>query len=218
MNEAPPEIDHVIIAVTDLEGSARNLNSRFGLTAIEGGRHPSWGTANWIVPLGTSYLELVTVMDDAQASASAFGRLILKGMAASDRLCGWAVRTTALERTAQRLRLEIATGSRQRGDGSILQWRTAGIDQVATEPRLPFFIEWGTALDQPSRVPVAHRAGEVRLKEVAVSGDADRIYKWLGTDDLPISLVPGRPGVVSATLASDQGDIVVSPALLGNDP
>ncbi|HVF52854.1 MAG TPA: VOC family protein [Actinomycetota bacterium] len=214
MNETGLEIDHVIIAVTDLEASAKDLDSRFGLTAIEGGRHPSWGTANWIVPLGTSYLELVTVTDDAQAAASAFGRLIVKGMAASDRLCGWAVRTSPLERTAQRLHLEIATGSRQRGDGSILRWRTAGIEHVATESELPFFIEWGSALDQPSRVPVAHRAGEVRLKDVALSGDADRIYNWLGNYDLPISLVSGRPGLVSVTLTSEHGDIVISPALL----
>jgi hypothetical protein len=153
-------------------------------------------------------------MDDAQAPASAFGRLILKGMAGSDRLCGWAVRTPALERTTERLHLDITTGSRQRGDGSMVRWRTAGIDHAATDSELPFFIEWDTPLDQPSRVSVAHRAGEVRLKDVALSADVDRIYNWLGTYDLPISLVPGRPGVVSATLASDQGEIVISSALL----
>ena len=45
-------IDHVILSVRDLEAEAARLNARYGLVSVEGGRHPAWGTANWIVPLG----------------------------------------------------------------------------------------------------------------------------------------------------------------------
>ena len=214
MNETHLEIDHVVIAVTDLEASAKDFDLRFGLTATEGGRHPSWGTANRIIPLGATFLELVTVVDGAQAAVSAFGRLILKAMTSSGRLCGWAVRTDGLERIAERLNLEVANGSRLRGDGSELRWRIAGIDRVATDLELPFFIEWASYMDQPSLAPVAHRAGDVRLQEITLSGDADRLHVWLGTRDLPISVVPGHLGVVSITLASDQGGFVLSQARL----
>src|SRR5687768_15600144 len=46
------ELDHVLVAVTDLAAAARTIEAEYGLMAEEGGRHPGWGTANRIVPLG----------------------------------------------------------------------------------------------------------------------------------------------------------------------
>ena len=65
-----PELDHVLIAVADVAAAARELEARHGLTSIKGGRHPGYGTANRIVPLGDSYLELVTVADESEAAES----------------------------------------------------------------------------------------------------------------------------------------------------
>src|SRR5581483_1601628 len=48
------ELDHVLVAVVDLAKAARELEARYGLSSIEGGRHAGWGTANRIVPLGNS--------------------------------------------------------------------------------------------------------------------------------------------------------------------
>ena len=62
------ELDHVLIAVTELESAGEAFEERFGLASVEGGRHPAWGTANRIVPLGSSYLELVGVVDKAVAA------------------------------------------------------------------------------------------------------------------------------------------------------
>ena len=45
------ELDHVLIAVAELEAAAREIEGRYGLTSVEGGRHAGWGTANRIVPL-----------------------------------------------------------------------------------------------------------------------------------------------------------------------
>ena len=62
------ELDHVLIACTDLEAAAREVEARIGLASVEGGRHRDWGTANRIVPLGSSYLELVAVVDAGRRS------------------------------------------------------------------------------------------------------------------------------------------------------
>jgi Glyoxalase-like domain len=67
------ELDHVLFAVTDLEAASRAIEARIGLSSIEGGRHAGLGTANRIVPLGDSYVELVTVADEADARRNAFG-------------------------------------------------------------------------------------------------------------------------------------------------
>ena len=67
------ELDHVLIAFTDLEAAAREFEARLGLSSVDGGRHRDWGTANRIVPLGSSYLELVAVVDVGVAAGSSFG-------------------------------------------------------------------------------------------------------------------------------------------------
>lgn len=41
-------IDHVLLPVRDLALAASEIESRYGLASIEGGRHPAWGTANRI--------------------------------------------------------------------------------------------------------------------------------------------------------------------------
>ena len=53
------ELDHALIAVAVLATAASEIEARYGLASIEGGRHPGWGTANRIVPLGDTYLELI---------------------------------------------------------------------------------------------------------------------------------------------------------------
>jgi glyoxalase-like protein len=68
------EIDHVLIAVADLAAAAREVEEHHDLGSIDGGHHPGWGTANRIVPLGETYLELVAVVDSVEAKQSVFGR------------------------------------------------------------------------------------------------------------------------------------------------
>ena len=85
----------MVLGVADLDAAASRLEQAFGLTALPGGRHPGWGTANRIVPLGSCYLELVTVVDAAEAGASDFGRWVL-AMLAGGPAVGWAVRTSDL--------------------------------------------------------------------------------------------------------------------------
>ena len=60
----------------DLAMASRSLGDRYGLRSVEGGRHPDWGTANWIVPVGDAYLELVGVVDERVAERSPFGRWV----------------------------------------------------------------------------------------------------------------------------------------------
>src|SRR5712691_10167152 len=114
------ELDHVPIAVADLATAGREIEARHGLASIEGGRHPGWGTANRIVPLGTTYLELVAVVDAAEAAGSDFGRRVAGAVSDVARPLGWVVRTDELEKTARRLGLSVGAGSRALADGRTL--------------------------------------------------------------------------------------------------
>lgn len=74
-------IDHVILAVNDLARATDELAAALGLAATGGGRHPAWGTANRLVWLGDSYLELVGVEDPELAASGWFGRAVLEAQA-----------------------------------------------------------------------------------------------------------------------------------------
>ena len=185
-------VDHVLIAVPDLDAAAAALAARTGLASTAGGRHPDFGTANRIVPLGPAYLELVAVADRDQAAASAFGRWVAS--APASRPMGWAVRTDDLDGVARRLGLDVLPGSRAAPDGSLLRWRMAGIEAAATEPFLPFFIEWGEG------TPFPGGGDGPGIERLVVRGDAGRLREWLGGADLPAEVRPGAAAVCQITV------------------
>ena len=195
--------------MTDLPAAARELEARHGLASIEGGRHAAYGTANQIVPLGDSYLELVTVADESVAARSPFGSWVARAQSERGRPLGWAVRTHGLGDVARRLELTISAGARTTRSGKALRWRLAGLERSAAEPSLPFFIEWEQGTPFPGRAPVRHPAGAVRMAELQLAGDSGRIADWLGAEPLPITVRAGPPAVASIVLAGPAGEIVL---------
>jgi hypothetical protein len=204
------ELDHVLIAVPDLDEAARAFEARHGLASVAGGRHAGWGTANRIVPLGDAYVELITVVDEREAAGSAFGRWVADHIrSAPGRPLGWVARTDRLDDVAERLGLSASSGSRAGADGRVLSWRLAGVEAAAVESSLPFFVEWGEGTPLPGRAPAAHPVGSVRLARLELGGDAGRVSDWLGTDELPIAVSPGAPAVTRAVLEADDREIVI---------
>ena len=203
------ELDHVLVAVTDLAAAARAIEDEHGLRAEEGGRHPGWGTANCIVPLGDAYLELVTAVDAAVAARSSFGRWVTASQSDLLRPLGWAVRTDGLDEVASRLGLTIEAGSRTGREGELVKWRLAGVEEAAAEPALPFFIEWAPGTRLPGRARSAHATGEVSIAEVRVSGEPYRVESWLGTHQVAIEIRPGTSAITAVVLRSASGDEIV---------
>lgn len=62
-------IDHLVVAVRDLDGAA-GLYERLGFRVGTRNRHP-WGTENRLVQLASSYVELITVGENAEMPAHA---------------------------------------------------------------------------------------------------------------------------------------------------
>jgi hypothetical protein len=204
------ELDHAVIAVRDLEAAGRELERRYGLASVEGGRHAGWGTANRIVPLGEAYLELITVVDEAEAAGSAFGSWVATGTQREPgRPLGWVARTDRLDEVAGRLGLTISAGSRPARDGGVLRWRLAGVEEAIAEPALPFLVEWGEGTPLPGRAPIPHPAGAVELARVELDGDPARVAAWLGGASLPVAVRPGAPAVTAVVLARGVEEIVI---------
>src|SRR6266487_4585199 len=68
-------LDHIIIGVNDLEQATTIFSQKLGLAASGGGIHPSGGTANRVIVIGDTYLELITVRNPAEAQQSILERL-----------------------------------------------------------------------------------------------------------------------------------------------
>ena len=198
-------LDHVVLAAADLDDAAHELAARHGLASVAGGRHPGWGTANRIVPLGDAYLELVAVADEDEAARSVFGRWVASRRAAPFAPLAWAVRTPELDAHAARLAIEVAAGERARPDGTTLRWRLAGVAEAAAEPSLPFFIEWGPGAALPGSTDVRHPAGDARIERLALSGDAARLADWLGGAQLAVTVRPGAPELLGVALSGGSG-------------
>src|ERR1700694_5688403 len=126
-------IDHVLLAVRNLDAAAAWIRERHGLTALPGGRPPGVGTANMIVPLGDDYLELIAVVDPAEAATSPFRERLAVAPETGAVIATWAVRVTDIDALRQRFDdAGVATegplpGSRLRPDGALLEWRAPGI-------------------------------------------------------------------------------------------
>jgi hypothetical protein len=204
-----PAVDHVLLATSDLDVASRTLSDRYGLMSVQGGRHPDWGTANWIVPVGDAYLELVAVVDERAAERSAFGRWVASAVPRVFQPIGWAVRTGSLEAVAERIGLEVDEGSRTTPSGQVLTWRLAGVDLAAAEPLLPFFIEWGSGTPHPSRALGTDANSGIGIARLALSGDAHRLRNWLDDDMSCITVDSGPPGVRNLVLSTPGGEVII---------
>jgi Glyoxalase-like domain len=198
-------VDHVLIAVGDLDAAAAAVG-RLGLPVAAGGRHPGWGTANRIVPVGGAYVELVAVVEPGDASSSPFGRWVA---ASPPGPMGWAVRGDDLDAIAGRLGLDPVPGSRAAPDGRSLRWRTAGVERVMAEPALPFFIAWEPGTPFPGA-----GTADVAIERIELRGDAARLGEWLGEAALPVAIRPGPAAVERIVLHGAGGAITLDAASL----
>ena len=207
-------MDHVIYAVDDLDSAGAVLFDREGLASVPGGRHEGWGTANRIVPLGESYLELIAVVDVDEAEGSEFGRAVRRATTEDRPLVGWVVATDDIDGVASRLDLEVEEKSREADDGSTLSWRLAGLERAMKTGALPFFVQWDVPPERhPGAADVRHEADPRGIAWVEVcADDPDDVRDWLGDEagDLPVRITDGDPALAAVAIDTGAGEIVLS--------
>jgi hypothetical protein len=204
-------IDHVVMAVRDLDASAARLGERAGLVASPGGTHPAWGTGNRIASLGhRQYVELLAPVDPAVAATTGLGRAITSRSAAGDAWFAVCLADDALEETATRLDLPVRSGSRTLPDGRVVAWRSAGIDDPRRGSDLPFFIAWEGPDDlHPGATAAAHPSGANAIAWVEMAGDPERFAAWTDGAALPIRFGEGGGDIRAVGLATLDGEVVL---------
>lgn len=202
--------------------AAEDFANKYGLLSLSGGSHPGRGTANRIVPLGDSYLELIAVVDQAEAQPFPASQRVRRAIETGRAFATWAVRTDDLEDTLAELsrggfpvpRSGTAEGRRRQPDGRELAWRSAELVQDAAFSALPFLIEWRVPSELfPGAAPIDHPGGARGVRSLILSDpcpdQALAQLRQLLADDLDYAVERGAPGVASIVIHTSAGTLTV---------
>lgn len=207
-------VDHVLVAVRDLNDAASRFEREHGLVALPGGRHPGAGTANMIIPLGSTYIELIAVVDESEAQTLPRSRRVAEALEAGGTFAAWAARTEDMDGLRVALEKEgwdlppVNPGTRVRPDGVRLEWRTQELVAGAAPSVLPFVIEWRVpAGSHPAEAAATHPSGAgdiVALRFTSPSPEADEaVLRRLVGGALEVAVAEGeRARLVAVELAS----------------
>lgn len=213
-HDAGVRLDHISYAVSnnELSDTIQRLGSLLQGTFQDGGRHPRFGTRNFILPLGDgAYIEVVSPLDHPATDSAPFGRAVRDRVQDGGGWLGWVLSTDDLSPIEKRVGRTAVEGHRVRPDGYDLRWRQIGVLDLMADPQLPFFIEWLTPRDErPSA-----GGNNLTLEAIEICGDPDRIEEWLGAPlhtalaGVQIRWVNDdpdeRPGLVAAHIGTTHG-------------
>jgi hypothetical protein len=209
-------VDHVVYAAEHdgLHATAERLAKLIGVTPVDGGVHPRFGTRNVILPLAHErYVEVVEVLEHPAADKAPFGQVVRARSEAGGGWIGWVVCVDDIHEQEERLGRQAVDGNRHRPDGVELRWKQIGIKGLQADPQLPFFIEWGEGVPHPS----GDATTPVTIESLQIAGDPDRVREWLGLPaDYTSSVIQfvfvaphGTPGLMSVTFNTPHGEVTV---------
>ena len=207
-------LDHVSYAVShdELVDTIQRLGADLGASFVDGGRHPRFGTQNFILPLqGNMYIEVVAALDHPAAEQATFGHAVRNRANTGGGWLGWVVAVEDIAPIATRIGRDAVAGHRRRPDGHDLQWHQVGVKDLMEDPQLPFFIQWESpAAEHPSR-----GCQDVRISKIEIAGDVDTVAEWLGEprnhplDNIDVVWVDSEDGngVIAVTFQTAHGAV-----------
>ena len=213
---AAMRVDHVSYAaeVDGLQATATRLAEKIGVTPVDGGIHPRFGTRNIIIPLARDiYVEVVAVLDHPASDKAPFGQAVRARSEAGGGWLGWVVSVEDLTEAERRLGRESVIGSRRRQDGTELKWRQLGVKGLIADPQLPYYVKW----DDKAVHPSVGATTKVTISGLEIAGDPARVCEWLGLPadktssviDFTFVAPHGTPGLLTVTFSTPGGPVTV---------
>lgn len=192
-------LDHVLIAVRDLEKARRTYANLLGFTVTPAGLHPGRGTENRLIVFGSEYLELIGVRDPREARR--YRPQILDFLERRQGLYMFALGSRDLEATVAEVRhrggriSDPVDGARGGvvGKGGYT-WRSADLDPADTPGSSTFIIQHHHTIQQrytePAN-PTVHANGVTGIfsLRLAVRDAATAAAAWSRT----LGLAMGEP-------------------------
>ncbi len=169
-------IDHIIIGVHDLEKAATQFSQKLGLAVSGGGIHPTGGTANRIIVIGDTYLELMAIYKSEEAQQSLRDRLAMQEgylnfvLASND----IEAETRAMSNRGIHV-LGPTPGSLRAADGRTRSWSRLDIERPDLAQHYPFIIQHDSAGEERRfrlagwTTPPEHPLGAVRVQSTTIA-------------------------------------------------
>lgn len=180
-------LDHIIIGVNDLELATTIFSQKLGLTASGGGIHPSGGTANRIIVIGDTYLELITVRAPGEAQQSMLDRL-----AKREGYLNFVLSSNDIEAESKAMRSRGVSiigpkeGQLRSADGRTRRWSRIDVERPDMVQPYPFLIQHdSTGEERRFRLagwtqPPAHPLGATKVLSttIAVANLAEAVPRF----------------------------------------
>jgi catechol 2,3-dioxygenase-like lactoylglutathione lyase family enzyme len=169
-------LDHIIIGVNDLEQATSIFSQKLGLAASGGGIHPSGGTANRIIVIGDTYLELINVRTSGEAQQSMLVRL-----AKGEGYLNFALSSNDIEADSKAMLSRGVSiigpkqGQLRSADGRIRRWSRVDVERPDLTQHYPFLIQHdSTGEERRFRLagwtqPPAHPLGATQVLSTTIA-------------------------------------------------
>ena len=169
-------LDHIIIGVNNLEQATSIFSQKLGLVVSGGGIHLSGGTANRIIVIGDTYLELISVRTPAEAQQS-----MLERLAKGDGYLNFVLSSNDIEAdTAAMVRRGVAVigpkaGQLKAPDGHTRGWSRTDVERPDLTQHYPFIIQHDSASEERRfrlagrSKPPKHPLGAVKVLSATIA-------------------------------------------------
>ena len=141
-------LDHVsyVASHDQISDVVNRIGSQIGTAFVDGGIHPKFGTRNFTAPLlNGQYIEVVCPLDHPATDTTPFGRAVKNKAQDGGGWLAWVFSADDISDVEVKLDRKAVLGYRTRPDGTQLEWKQIGINQVIESNEFPFFIQWLTA-------------------------------------------------------------------------
>ena len=211
------EPDHLVVAARTLDEGAAWCEATLGVVPSAGGRHPTMGTHNLLLDVGSPrfarmYLEIIAI--DTGAAPSARARWfdldvpeLQQAIAASPRLVHWVARTSDIEAGIAALRAAghdsgTAIDAERMTPRGLLRWRIALRDdgRRLAAGAVPLVIEWGDVHPCDSL-----GVSGVSVVQIVLAGVGEPLAHFLGVALAPVGSPP-----LTVSLATPRGQVMLS--------
>ena len=204
------KVDHLVFACQDLKEGIIQMENQLGVTAVMGGKHPAFGTANALLSLGDHcYLEIIgpdpTVKSEKLPTI--FGISTLK----TPRLMAFAIKENALEKRVTAIQKmgttfgQVFDMSRERPDGVTLHWRLTNPLITIGNGILPFLIDWGTTPHPAKYTPKGCHLEHLHIQHPNMTS-LQSIFSTL--EFMPTLSIGKKPAII-ATIATPKGIVIL---------
>ena len=211
-------LDHVsyVASHDQISDVVNRIGSQIGTAFVDGGIHPKFGTRNFTAPLlNGQYIEVVCPLDHPATDTTPFGRAVKNKAQDGGGWLAWVFSAHDISDVEVKLDRKAVLGYRTRPDGTQLEWKQIGINQVIESNEFPFFVQWLTAnhpsLDGKAVAKIKgidivskNRLANSFFKSEIEDATSEIDVKWKNPEDVQLA-----SGILQVTFVINSKNIII---------